>query len=231
MAFTLASHSIARTESDAVGRFAKLNAGADVTGTVAFAATNFRVLGYVENMDGTIRTELRNRNPNFSGEFHPTFEGEHVIGVDCDGRDLCDITPLRALRHLQNLAINNAPLTDLSPLHGMPLESLQIRGWSGTDLSALKEMPLKVLNCSGRGQSIDLSPLIGLPLEYLYCNTLEIKTLERPMNCAANNNRSRAGLRFGSGLAGFKAFRFPNWTGFPSLKKPSTRSEPHRSHR
>lgn len=167
--------------------------------------------------------ELRNRNPNFSGTLHPTFEGEHVIGVDCDARDLRDITPLRALRHLQNLALNNAPLTDLSPLQGltlihlslnecaltdlsplrgMPLESLHLRGWSGTDLSALKEMPLKVLNCSGRGQPIDLSPLIGLPLEYLYCNTLEIKTLEPLQNlplqilqCAESNVADLTPLR------------------------------------
>jgi eukaryotic-like serine/threonine-protein kinase len=167
--------------------------------------------------------ELRKRNPNFSGSLDPTFDGDHVVGIACDRGDLRDITPLRALGHLQILSINNAPLndiaplqglqltqlnlnecelTDLSPLRGMPLESLGIRGWSGTDLSALEGMPLKMLNCSGRGQKVDLSPLSGLPLEQLFCNTLEIASLEPLQNlplqllqCAESNVADLTPLR------------------------------------
>ncbi len=187
-----------------------------------FNAQQIAALPAAEQVEAVL-AELKKRNPNFSGSFQPMFEGEHVIGIDCDSRDLRDITPLRALRHLQILWISNAPLTDLtplqglqltqlslneceltdlSPLQGMPLESLHIRGWSGTDLNPLQGMPLKVLNCSGRGQTIDLSPLHGLPLEHLFCNTLELTSLEPLQNmplqilqCAESNLADLAPLR------------------------------------
>ena len=58
-------------------------------------------------------------------------------------------------------------VSDLTPIHGMPLEVLNVCFSSVTDLSPLRGMPLTRLFLSGTNIT-DLSPLEGLPLKDLY---------------------------------------------------------------
>ncbi len=205
--------------------FLAMIAAVFVYGPRLFRTADVQNVAAVPKVDqvAVVRAELKQRNPNYTGALHPTFDGDRVIGLEMDGQELRDLSPLRAFRYLQSLAISNAPLTDLkpliglplthlnlnvyelrdlSPLHGMPLESLCVRGWAGSDLKALEGMPLKVLNCSGQGQPIDLTPLSGLPLEYLYCNTLEFTNLDalqklplQILQCAESNVEDLSPLR------------------------------------
>jgi len=73
-----------------------------------------------------------------------------------------DLSPLKGLP-LESLAIQGFPVKDLSPLEGMPLKLLSMKRTRVDDLTPLKGMPLKVLSiidCS----ITDLSPLRGMPL-------------------------------------------------------------------
>ncbi|WP_425619101.1 protein kinase [Anatilimnocola sp. NA78] len=148
-------------------------------------------------------TEMKRRNPNWVALLSPTYDGDRVTGLDLDGREVRDISPLRNFHHLQSLSLNECwQLTDLSPLRGLPLETLGIRGWAGADLRPLQGMPLKVLNCSGQGQALDLAQLSGLPLVSLYCNTLTLSNLvaleQMPLQhlqCAESNVADLTPLR------------------------------------
>jgi hypothetical protein len=150
-----------------------------------------------------VTAELKRRNPNWRASLQPTNDGDRVTGLEFDGREVRDISPLRVFPHLQRLSLNECwQLTDLSPLRGLPLEILSIRGWGGADLRPLQGMPLKVLNCSGQGQTLDLSPLSGLPLESLYCNTLTLVNLAalekmplKHLQCAESNAADLTPLR------------------------------------
>ena len=63
--------------------------------------------------------------------------------------------------------ISCVEVSDLSPIHGMPLELLNVCFSSVTDLRPLRGMPLTRLFLSGTNVT-DLSPLLGLPLTDLY---------------------------------------------------------------
>lgn len=65
-------------------------------------------------------------------------------------------------------------LTDLSPLHGLPLTKLNVSGTQVSDLSPLKGMPLKEININATSVT-DLSPLGGLKLERLEFSAVRIQ--------------------------------------------------------
>jgi hypothetical protein len=83
---------------------------------------------------------------------------------------LNDIAPLRALPTLEHVVIRSDGrnlVSDLSPLKGMNLKSLDLYVTRVSDLSPLKGMEkLEVLKCWSMPVS-DLSPLKGLPLRFL----------------------------------------------------------------
>lgn len=88
------------------------------------------------------------------------------------GRRIEDIpeTALAALLRLvcsgppvSHLSLAGLGLTDLSPLHGMRLESLDISGNRIVELAALAGMPLRRLVCADN-LIADLAPLKGMPL-------------------------------------------------------------------
>jgi hypothetical protein len=68
---------------------------------------------------------------------------------------------------LKTLTLGSEALTDLSPLKGMPLESLALFAPEVGDLSALSGMPLKSLQLNSP-EVRDLSALHGMPLETLW---------------------------------------------------------------
>jgi hypothetical protein len=76
-----------------------------------------------------------------------------------------NLTPLRGLP-IDRLLIDFTKATDLSPLQGMPLVALSANGAKITDLEPLKGMPLRELTINESKVS-DLSPLRGAKLERL----------------------------------------------------------------
>jgi len=77
-----------------------------------------------------------------------------------------DISPLRALKHLQVLNMGDCRVSDLSPLSELSLTALDVRKTQVSDLAPLKRMPLVRLNCSDT-KVADLSPLAGKLLRNL----------------------------------------------------------------
>jgi hypothetical protein len=57
-------------------------------------------------------------------------------------------------------------VSNLDPLRGMPIDSIELANTSVADLSPLLGMPLNALTCGNTGVS-DLSPLKGMPLTEL----------------------------------------------------------------
>ncbi len=163
-----------------------------------------------------VRAELTRNNPDFNGDFEIVVEGDAVVELEFEGKNVSDISALRAFRDLRKLTISNltvtdltpltgmkltslklndcGPVADLAPLQGMPLETLSLwNAFHGSDLSPLRGTQLKVLNIGGLGQKIDLGPLAGLPLEELYMNrtaTADLSPLKdmplRTLHCANN---------------------------------------------
>ena len=78
---------------------------------------------------------------------------------------------------LRDFRIYGSPVTDLSPLSGMPLTTVTVWAWSGSDLSPLKGMQIRELNIGGNGKPMDLTPLVDMPLEYFCCNLTEVSDL------------------------------------------------------
>jgi serine/threonine protein kinase len=121
--------------------------------------------------------KLKELNPKFTGKPKHKIELGKVVEWTVVTSQLVDLSPLRALPDLTVLEIPaelEAPanrflkshLTDLSPLHGMPLRRLRISGTSVRDLSVLHGMPLASLRCDWTEVS-DLSPLVGTPLTFI----------------------------------------------------------------
>ena len=109
-----------------------------------------------------------------------------------------DLSTVKGLPRLSDLACFGGGITNLSPASGMPLQRLTLSGnWELTSLEPLKGMPLTSLAFDNsqvadlsplRGMSLtllvchvtkvaDLSPLKGMPLEELYCNQTLITDL------------------------------------------------------
>jgi serine/threonine protein kinase/Leucine-rich repeat (LRR) protein len=92
-----------------------------------------------------LRQDLAEANPGYDGS------GEFVLD---HGR-------------LREVRIRNAPLRDLSPLAGLPLEVLDLGGSvRDADLSTLEAMPIRILDLS-HSDLADIATLSGMPLQQL----------------------------------------------------------------
>lgn len=129
-----------------------------------------------------VSKKLMELNPGFDGKIDwPKFKDGVVAGLTIVTDNVTDITPLRALPGLTTLhcagsAIGKGQLSDLSPLAGMKLTSLNCSFSKVTDLSPLRGMPLTYLFC-GVSPLSDLSPLEGMPLEDLNCSSSAVADL------------------------------------------------------
>ncbi len=87
------------------------------------------------------------------------------IGLWFHGDDLIDLSPLRGLP-VESLGFRDSKVSDLRPLADLPLRSLCIRSSDLTDLSPLRGTPITqlYLNCDNLS---DLSPLRETKLETL----------------------------------------------------------------
>lgn len=124
------------------------------------AAAQFRSLLAAEQLE-VVRQESIRLNPKHDGVFTPTLEKGVITGLKVDRPE---------------------NLRNLSPLRGLPLETLFMWNWKGSDLMPLKGMSLKWLNCGGGQQVLDLTPLADLPLDFLCINyslTSNLKPLQR----------------------------------------------------
>ncbi len=128
-----------------------------------------------EKQVDAVVAKLKERNPGFDGKVTHKIEQSEVIELGLSGR-VKDISALRALSKLRAFRCWEAPLSDLSPLKGMPLTSLYCYNTRVSDLSPLKDMSLISLTLSVTRVS-DLSPLKGMPLTWLSCEGTSVSDL------------------------------------------------------
>lgn len=139
--------------------------------------------------------KLKELNPGFDGFVRHRIDKGAVTSLEFFSENVADISPVRALPGLKKLVCEGrafalGKLTDLSPLEGLTLTSLDVTYTKVYDLSPLRDMPLTELACDHtqvsdlsllqglaltklecRGTKvIDLSPLRRLPLRTLHCN-------------------------------------------------------------
>jgi len=80
--------------------------------------------------------------------------------------DTTDLLPLSEMKTLTHLDVRDSKVDDLSPLHGLPLQSLNLYGNPVKDLAPLHGMPLTFLLIASTAVA-DLSPVVKSPLEEL----------------------------------------------------------------
>ncbi|CAN5144072.1 hypothetical protein BH11PLA2_BH11PLA2_41130 [soil metagenome] len=140
-----------------------------------------------EQQKTLLEKEFTRRHQAFEGNLTTQVEGQHVVGVTMKSVHVTDLTPLRALPALKSLTYNapnatDGPMTDLTPLEGLPIESLSLIGHPRlNELKPLKDLPLKTLNLS-YADITDVTPLAGKGFVYLnlnHCRDLsDIKPLD-----------------------------------------------------
>jgi serine/threonine protein kinase len=135
-----------------------------------------------------VSKKLRELNPGFDGKIRGQYGESAVVengivrGIGFSTDHVSDISPVRALSGLRLLGCAGrieGNLSDLRPLQGMQLISLDIQGNQIEDLAPLAGMRLDNLRCFGNpctsyGKPIkSLSPLKGMPLTDLSLTSLE----------------------------------------------------------
>ncbi|WP_435009411.1 protein kinase domain-containing protein [Tundrisphaera lichenicola] len=156
-----------------------------------------------------VRARLKELNPGFDGAVAPTIEKGVVRGLEFNADDVSDISPLRVLTKLRTLNCSGTGdrqglLTDLSPLSGLPLTSLNVSKSQLVDLSPLRGMPLTEFMCYGTLVD-DLSPLEGMKLRVLNFVGTKVYDLS-PLNGMPLENLDLGGTNVGdlTGLAGMR---------------------------
>jgi len=106
---------------------------------------------------------------------------------------ISDLSPLTGMP-LTKLMCKNTKISDLSPLKGLPLRTLIAAHTRVTDLSPLMGMKLNILFIFGCPIA-DLSPLRGMPLKLLRCNGTQVDRLVCAENDAASDISAKEQLR------------------------------------
>ena len=131
--------------------------------------------------------KLQELNPKFDGKFFGPgdllIKEGVVAGFGIHTRHVTDISPIRAFTHLKQLdclgATNDGQdgqLSDLAPLKGMELLSLNFSYNQVTDITPLMGMPLVSLSCYYNPIS-NLSPLRNMPLESIHLEGTKVADL------------------------------------------------------
>jgi serine/threonine protein kinase len=130
-----------------------------------------------------VTARLKELNPGFEGPVTRTVENGVVVGLEFPTPRITNLSPVRGLPGLRALkcmsvALEPGALTDLSPLAGLPLRVLWVKGNHRlSDLRPLAGMPLVELDCYGVAVT-DLSPLQKCPLERLFVGGTRVRSLE-----------------------------------------------------
>ncbi|MFN0018269.1 MAG: SUMF1/EgtB/PvdO family nonheme iron enzyme [Pirellulaceae bacterium] len=142
-----------------------------------------------------VRKEMKKRNPDYTGEIELIVENERVTRLVLQASGIRDLSPARALPHLEYLECSGSPtLDDLRTLQGSRLRILSIRNSGVSDLKPLQGMKLQGLECSSMSKLTDLSPLRGMPLTGLSIAFTPVQDLSplQGMNLADLNCESTA---------------------------------------
>lgn len=91
--------------------------------------------------------------------------GGEITQIELYGTTVSDLSPLKGLP-LNTLGISSCPVSDLSPLAGMPLERLSAQKTQVSDLAPLASTKLRELYLLGSPVS-DITALVELPLAKL----------------------------------------------------------------
>ncbi len=141
-----------------------------------------------------VSKKLIELNPGFDGKLEsydrkgaPKVENGVVAELSFVVDHVTDISPIRALSGLKALKCFGSDagkglLIDLSPLRGLPIESLSCFNTPIADLSPLNVMPLTRLYIHGTRVS-DLSPLRGMKLTNLGCASTPVSDLSTLQEC------------------------------------------------
>ncbi len=132
----------------------------------------------VEEQVEAVGKKLHDINPGFDGEIYPKVEFGRVSTLSFQSDGMKNIWPVRALAELSSLdcRASKGTLTDITPLMGMPLTSLNLTGLPISDLSPLQGMLLTSLDIRHTRVS-DLSPIKGMPLKKLQPGITRISNL------------------------------------------------------
>jgi Leucine-rich repeat (LRR) protein len=162
--------------------------GVDVSGARAATGVDDAFIKEVaalpaEQQVARVVAKLKELNPRFdpaTTEVTHKIENGVVTEFGFDGRNVTDLSPVRALTGVKKLKCGGAPvksrLADLSAIRGLQLTFLDCKNSMVRDLSPLRGMPLTQLNCCGTRVD-DLSPLKGMPLTRLVCYSTKVEDL------------------------------------------------------
>jgi formylglycine-generating enzyme required for sulfatase activity len=149
------------------------------TDVAALMKEGVRPLHPAEQVE-VVRNELKLRNPDFDGSLTPRIEGGVVVELTINGKNVADLSPVRYLVGLKALSCSgdneNKPLSDLTPLKGLPLTGLDLPFTQVRDLTPLKGMPLTRLNLY-TCQVQNLEPLKDMPLTSLNVGGSQVRDL------------------------------------------------------
>jgi serine/threonine protein kinase len=110
--------------------------------------------------------------PGASSSLSVDKDGKYHLNLDGFGTRVQDLTPLQGMP-LTSLALKGCSrVRDLTPLKSMPLTSLEMGGCNQVrDLAPLASMKLTMLSLQACEQVRDLTPLRGMPLTKLVLNS------------------------------------------------------------
>jgi hypothetical protein len=112
-----------------------------------------------------INTLIRMYNPRYSSNGQFRIQDNRVTAAQLSETGVSDLTPLGGMS-LEALDLRGLPVSDLSPLKGQPVKELYLEDTLVADLKPLKGKPLVSLYLN-HAPVTDLSPLRGMPLETL----------------------------------------------------------------
>lgn len=136
---------------------------------------------HAEKQVEAVSRKMQELDPGFDGKVTHKVVNGVVVDLNFNCEQVTDLSPVRALIGLKNLTfhvrdLHSSALSDLSPLAGMQLVTLYIRGVPVSDLSPLRGLPLESLTC-GQTKLTDLTPLAGLPLKKLCIDNTPVSDL------------------------------------------------------
>ncbi len=108
-------------------------------------------------------------------DFAPLHEFRSLTDLALDHTEIRDLSPLRGLP-LESLSLLETRIFDISALRGMKLKSLTLRDTRVADLSVLAKMPLTYFDATAI-PATDYSPLAGAPLKSLWVQSSPLRDL------------------------------------------------------
>lgn len=127
-----------------------------------------RLIQSREKLVSPLRKRIELVWPKLSSRLVVEKNGKLSLNLKDCGRQVRDLSPLRGVP-LDSLNLQRCDqVQDLSPLHGMPLTWLDLGSCERvSDLTPLRGTPLTLLSLWGCNQVRDLTPLQGIKLTYL----------------------------------------------------------------